>query len=140
MTHPIRRGSVAAFVYLTLSGPLLAAQPPVTETGNPSSTATVTGASAAAACRDDLKGFVSQMVKDGYWHPSDGNGFGYPMGGGGIGIYGAGASQDHSGVAARGVYAASTMFGRDTTYRFSSAPPKSWQGTGSNSPARTCCP
>jgi sporulation protein YlmC with PRC-barrel domain len=75
-----------------LSGPLLAAQPSNTETVIPPTAALP--ASAGATCRDDLKTFDAAMAKDGYWHPADGYGFGYPMGDGGIGMYGAGVAQD----------------------------------------------
>ena len=91
MTQSIFLRPLAALVYLTLSGPLLAAQPPVAETAKPPATETgVDAASAASLCRDDIKSFDSQMAKDGYWRSGEGNGFGYPMGAAGFGMYGSG--------------------------------------------------
>lgn len=91
MAHPFRLRPVAALIYLTFSGPLLAAQPPVAETGSPSPAETgVDAASAASVCRDDIKSFDSQMAKDGYWRSGEGYGFGYPMGAAGFGMYGSG--------------------------------------------------
>jgi hypothetical protein len=37
----------------------------------------------ADVCRNDLKAF-----KDGYWYTAESNGFGYPMGAGGVRMYG----------------------------------------------------
>jgi sporulation protein YlmC with PRC-barrel domain len=81
MTQTIFLRPLAGLVCLTLSGPLLAAQTPAAETG-------VDVVSAADVCRNDLKSFDSEMAKDGYWRSGEGNGFGYPMGAGGFGMYG----------------------------------------------------
>ena len=89
MTQSIFIRPLAALVYLTLSGPLLAAQPPSAETAKPAATETgVDVANAAVVCSNDLKSFESEMTKDGYWRSGEGNGFGYPMGAGGFGMYG----------------------------------------------------
>ena len=89
MTQSIFIRPLAALVYLTLSGPLLAAQPPSAETAKPAATETgVDVANAAVVCSKDLKSFESEMTKDGYWRSGEGNGFGYPMGAGGFGMYG----------------------------------------------------
>jgi sporulation protein YlmC with PRC-barrel domain len=95
MAHPFRPRPLAALIYLTLSGPLLAAQPAVAETGSSPPTETaVDAASAASVCRDDIKSFDSQMTKDGYWRSGEGYGFGYPMGAAGFGMYGSGLNQE----------------------------------------------
>jgi len=101
MTQSIFLRPLAALVYLTLSGPLLAAQPPAAETTKPGATETgVDVAAAADVCRNDLKSFDSEMAKDGYWRSSEGNGFGYPIGAYGFGLYG--ANLDRPGYAGPG--------------------------------------
>ncbi len=80
---------LAGCLYLALTGPLLAAQPPIADAPNPSAAAPdMTAAKTADVCRNDLKTFDSQMEKDGYWLAGEGNGFGYPMGAAGYGMYG----------------------------------------------------
>ena len=90
MTRTIFLRPLAALASLTLSGSLLAAQPPTEEAAKPAATETgVDAASAAVVCRNDLKSFDNEMAKDGYWRSGEGNGFGYPLGAGGFGMYGA---------------------------------------------------
>ena len=92
MTRLVPRRPLAAVLFLTLSGSAWAAQPAAT--APVTSPARAVAANPAAVCRNDLKAFNAQMGKDGDWHRADGYGFGYPMGDGGIGMYGAGAVQD----------------------------------------------
>ena len=81
MTRKLPLGPIAGCVYFTLMGPLLAAQPANTEPKNSTAAESTMAASKSAdVCRNDLKAFNSQMEKDGYWYPAEGNGFGYPMG------------------------------------------------------------
>jgi hypothetical protein len=46
------------------------------------------------------------MAKDGYWHPAEDGGFGYPMAEGGMGMYGVGANQDRVTFVGPGHYSA----------------------------------
>jgi hypothetical protein len=56
MKHAIPPRPLAALIYLTLSAPLMAAQPPAAETSNPPSTTSASvPAGAATVCRDDIK-------------------------------------------------------------------------------------
>ena len=87
MTRKLPLGPIAGCVYFTLMGPLLAAQPANTEATNSTGAESDMAASKSAdVCRNDLKAFNSEMEKDGYWYTAEGNGFGYPMGAGGVGV------------------------------------------------------
>jgi sporulation protein YlmC with PRC-barrel domain len=80
-------GSVAAYVCLGLSVPLLAAEPPVagTATQPTSSGRNVSASNPAEKCLSDLRAFDNQMEKDGYWLGGSDYGYGYPMEGYGFG-------------------------------------------------------
>jgi len=89
MTQSIFLRPLAGLAFVALSGPLLAAQPPAAEMSKPAAAeAGVDVSTAADVCRTDLKSFDTQIAKDGYWRSGEGNGFGYPMGAGGLGMYG----------------------------------------------------
>ncbi len=87
-------GSVAACICLSLSIPLLAAEPPVAGTatqpasGEKSSPIEkkVVAVEPAEKCLKDLRTFDNQMEKEGYWLGGSGDGYGYPMEG--YGLYG----------------------------------------------------
>ena len=105
MTRKLPLGPIAGCVYFTLMGPLLAAQPANTEPKNSTAAESNMAASKSAdVCRNDLKAFNSQMEKDGYWYPAEGNGFGYPMGAAGFGMYGESGIQGRPALAGTGDY------------------------------------
>jgi len=105
MTRKLPLGSIAGCVYFTLMGPLLAAQPANTEATNTTAAESdMTAPKSADVCRNDLKVFNSQMEKDGYWYTAEGNGFGYPMGGAGVGMYGESGIQARSALPVMGAY------------------------------------
>jgi len=79
--------SSAALFCLGFATPLLAAEPAATGTLNqsPSAGKKVAAVKPAEKCLSDLRGFVDQMDKDGYWLGGSGYGYGYPMAGYGFG-------------------------------------------------------
>jgi len=85
-------GSVAACICLSLSVPLLAAEPPLAGTATqPASSEKssptekrVVAVKPAEKCLNDLRAFDNQMAKEGYWLGGSGDGFGYPMEGPGL--------------------------------------------------------
>lgn len=73
--------SLAAWVCLGYTGPLLAAQPESATVLNPSHAVNAASSKEAAQkCLNDLRAFQNQMQKDGYWLQEPGaGGYGYPM-------------------------------------------------------------
>ncbi len=138
MTRKLPLGPIAGCVYFTLMGPLLAAQPANTEaTNSPAAGSDMAASKSADVCRNDLKAFNSQMEKDGYWYPAEGNGFGYPMGA-------PLASECTANPASKGALRwrgrVTTMLGPAMRCASSSPPPTSSRGKANNNPARTSSP
>ena len=137
MTRKLPLGPIAGCVYFTLMGPLLAGQPANTEaTNSTAAESNMAAPKSADVCRNDLKAFNSQKEKDGYWYPAEGNGFGYPMGTAGVGMYG------QSGIQGRPALAGTvtTMLGPAMRCASSSPPPTSSRGKANSNPARTSSP
>ena len=77
--------SVAACICLSLSPPLLAADPSVAGAAPASGEKNVSVTKPAEKCFSDLRAFDTQMDKDGYWLGGSGYGYGYPTAGFGFG-------------------------------------------------------
>jgi hypothetical protein len=77
--------SVAACICLSLSPPLLAADPSVAGAAPASGEKNVSVTKPAEKCLSDLRAFDTQMDKEGYWLGGSGYGYGYPMAGFGFG-------------------------------------------------------
>lgn len=103
MPRSLRLRPIATCLYLVLTSPLLAAP-----TANPNATPPpATGSDTAPAnsadgCRSDLKDFVHQMEKDGYWVAGEAYSLGYPVDAAGFGMYGGMTSGPA--IQARGAY------------------------------------
>jgi sporulation protein YlmC with PRC-barrel domain len=86
MNRSVLLASVSAWLFLGLTGPLIAASPTVgAPPANPPAGTVAAAEKPATACLTELRSFESQMQKDGYWVGGSDLGYGYPMLGYGYG-------------------------------------------------------